>query len=166
MDYFVTSANVTTRSGIYSLIGVAYYGVANQFEVWLVYLWAPYAVYVWWKTRGGEVVPRLEARDFRLARLALLWFLVVFLGYVGLYFYGRVTYPYYFIEAVPALAMGAAYVLTGAGSLVPSPMPFLEPSSCGSSSSTRTRAPPHPSPAVAGAHHVGRNHGHVNPDWS
>jgi len=53
-----------------------------------------------------------DARDFRLARLALLWFLIVFVAYVALFFFGRVTYPYYFIQAVPALAMGAAYFLS------------------------------------------------------
>jgi hypothetical protein len=51
-------------------------------------------------------------RDFRLARLALIWFLVVFLAYVALFFYGRVTYPYYIIQAVPAIAIGCAYFLS------------------------------------------------------
>ena len=53
-----------------------------------------------------------KAKEFRLARLALLWVLIVFVAYVILFLYGRVTYPYYFIQAVPALAMGSAYFLT------------------------------------------------------
>ena len=41
-----------------------------------------------------------------------MWLLIVFIGYLFLFFYGRITYPYYFISAVPALAMGGAYFLT------------------------------------------------------
>ena len=67
--------------------------------------------------------PSRTRRDFRLARLALVWFLVVFLAYVALYFYGRVTYPYYFIPAVPALAIGAAYFLTR--SWFPRPVAYI-----------------------------------------
>ncbi len=110
--YLVTTVKVTAASGNYSYASAGYYGVTSQIEVWLVYLWGAYTVYLWWKTKGKTFALESEAREFRLGRLALVWFLVVFLGYVALYFYGRVTYPYYLIEAAPALAMGAAYLLT------------------------------------------------------
>ena len=112
VGYLITNVTVTSGSTTYSYVSAGYYGITNQFEVWLVYLWGAYVVYLWRKTKGTGFASESEGRDFRMARLALLWFLVVFLAYVALYFYGRVTYPYYFIQAVPALAMGAAYFLT------------------------------------------------------
>jgi len=112
IGYLITNVNVSSASGSYSYVSVGYYGITDQFEVWLVYLWGGYTAYLWWKTRATPLASESDARDLRLARLALVWFLVVFIAYVGLYFYGRITYPYYFISAVPALAMGAAYFLT------------------------------------------------------
>ena len=75
-------------------------------------MWGAYVVYLWRKTRGENSLQSRTSEDFRLARFALLWVLVVFFAYVALFFYGRVTYPYYFIQAVPALAIGSAYFLT------------------------------------------------------
>jgi hypothetical protein len=112
IGYLITNVRVTTASTSYSYVAAGYYGITNQFEVWLAYFWGAYVVYLWRKTGGSQSASESEGRDFRLARLALLWVLVVFLAYVALFFYGRVTYPYYFIQAVPALAMGAAYFLT------------------------------------------------------
>ncbi len=112
IGYLITSVKVTSGSTSYSYVSAGYYGITNQFEVWLIYFWGAYVVYLWWKTRGTTFASEPQGRDFRMARLALLWFLVVFLAYVALYLYGRITYPYYFIEAVPALAMGSAYFLT------------------------------------------------------
>jgi 4-amino-4-deoxy-L-arabinose transferase-like glycosyltransferase len=112
IGYLITSVKVTAGSTSYSYVSAGYYGITNQFEVWLVYMWGAYVVYVWRKARGSGFVSESEGKEFRLARLALFWLLVVLLAYVALYFYGRVTYPYYFIQAVPALAIGAAYFLT------------------------------------------------------
>ena len=112
MGYLITTVKVGSALSSYSYVSVGYYGITDQFEVWMVYLWAAYTVYLWRKTRTTPFASESDARDFKLARLALVWFLAVFVAYLGLYFYGRITYPYYFISAVPALAMGAAYFLT------------------------------------------------------
>jgi len=112
VGYLITNVRVTSGLTSFTYVSVGYYGITDQFEVWLVYLWGAYTVYIWRKTKGAVFASESEARDFTLARLALVWFLVVFLAYVGLYFYGRITYPYYFISAVPALAMGGVYFLT------------------------------------------------------
>jgi 4-amino-4-deoxy-L-arabinose transferase-like glycosyltransferase len=112
IGYLITNVTVTSASGAYSYVAAGYYGITNQFEVWLAYLWGAYVVYTWRKTRGATFTTDGEAKDFRLARLALLWVLIVFVAYVALFLYGRVTYPYYFVQAVPALAIGAAYFLS------------------------------------------------------
>jgi dolichyl-phosphate-mannose-protein mannosyltransferase len=112
IGYLITNITVTSGSTSYTYVAAGYYGITNQFEVWLAYLWGAYVVYVWRKTRRVQFATETEARDFRLARLALMWFLIVFVAYVALFLYGRVTYPYYFIQAVPALAIGAAYFLS------------------------------------------------------
>jgi 4-amino-4-deoxy-L-arabinose transferase-like glycosyltransferase len=112
VGYLVTNVRVTAGSSAYTYVAVGYYGVTNQFEVWLAYLWGAYAIYIWWKVRAAGFASEQDASDFRIARLALVWFLVVFVGYVALYLYGRITYPYYFISAVPALSIGAAYFLS------------------------------------------------------
>jgi len=112
VGYLITNVSVSGPGGSYTYVSPGYYGVTNQFEVWLVYLWGGYTVYLWWKTRGKTFASDSDAREFNLARLALVWFLAIFLGYVTLFYYGRITYPYYFISAVPSLAIGAAYFLT------------------------------------------------------
>ena len=112
VGYLITNVSVTAGSVAYSYVSAGYYGITNQFEVWLTYFWGAYVVYLWRKTKGSLFESDSLLRDFKVGRLALLWFLLVFLGYVGLYLYGRITYPYYFIQAVPALAIGAAYFLT------------------------------------------------------
>jgi hypothetical protein len=112
IGYLITNVTVTSAAGAYSYVAAGYYGITNQFEVWLAYLWGAYVVYVWRKTRGATFATDGDAKDFRLARLALLWVLIVFVAYLALFLYGRVTYPYYFIQAVPALAIGAAYFLS------------------------------------------------------
>jgi 4-amino-4-deoxy-L-arabinose transferase-like glycosyltransferase len=123
IGYLITNVKVNTAGGSYSYVAAGYYGITNQFEVWLVYLWGAYTVYVWRKTRGKTFASESEAREFRLGRLALLWFLVIFLGYLFLFYYGRITYPYYFISAVPSLAIGAAYFLTR--SWFPRPIAYI-----------------------------------------
>lgn len=113
IGYLVTRVTVTSGASSLDYISVGYYGVTNQFEVWLVYLWGGYVVYQLYKNRG-RFASLSDAREFRLAGLAFLWFMVIFLGYCGLFLYGRVTYPYYLVSAVPALAMGSAYLFTRA----------------------------------------------------
>jgi 4-amino-4-deoxy-L-arabinose transferase-like glycosyltransferase len=112
IGYLITNVKVSSSAGSYTYVVAGYYGVTDQFEVWLIYLWGSYTGYLWWKTRGTTFASDSDAREFKLARLALIWLLVVFFGYVALYLYGRITYPYYFITAVPSLAIGAAYFMT------------------------------------------------------
>ena len=123
IGYLVTNVKVTAGATAYSFVAVGYYGITDQFEVWLVYLWGAYVVYLWRKTKGTLFASESDEKDFRLARLALVWFLVVFFAYVALFYYGRITYPYYFIQAVPALAIGAAYFLTR--SWFPRPIAYI-----------------------------------------
>jgi len=112
--YLRIIVTVTSASGNHTYVSVGYYGIADQLEVWLIYVWGAYTAYLWWKTKGmpARFSFDSDAREFKLARLALVWVLVVFLWYLGLFYFGRLTYPFYFISAVPALAMGAAYSLT------------------------------------------------------
>jgi hypothetical protein len=111
IGYLVTNVRVSSGAAAYSFVSIGYYGVTNQFEVWLVYIWGAYVAYLYWKNRGSfDLMP--DSSELRLGGFALLWFLVVYVGYVGLYIYGRITYPYYFVAAVPALSLGAAYLLT------------------------------------------------------
>lgn len=55
---------------------------------------------------------RTEAGSFKLAGFALLWFVFTYFPYFALYYYGRVTYPFYLLPSIPAIAIGCAYVLT------------------------------------------------------
>jgi hypothetical protein len=123
IGYLITNVRVSSATGSYTYVSAGYYGVTNQFEVWLVYLWGAYTAYLWWKSKGVNFSSESEAREFQVARLALLWFLVIFVGYLGLFFYGRITYPYYFISAVPSLAIGGAYCLTR--SWFPRPVAYI-----------------------------------------
>jgi len=60
---------------------------------------------------ADEATPGV-AGETKFAALALVWFLWNYLPYVGLFIDGRVTYPFYFVPAIPAVAMGASYWLT------------------------------------------------------
>ena len=50
--------------------------------------------------------------SFVLARFAFLWYAFSYFPYIALYFYGRITYPYYMLPAMPAIAIGCAYLFT------------------------------------------------------
>jgi hypothetical protein len=54
----------------------------------------------------------IDTPSFRLARFALLWFVFCYFPYIALYYYGRITYPYYILPAIPAISIGCAYLLT------------------------------------------------------
>jgi 4-amino-4-deoxy-L-arabinose transferase-like glycosyltransferase len=108
VSYLVTTITVTSASASYQYVSVGYYGVANSVIVWTVFAWFPLAVYSVLKARK-EVSP---SRDERLALLLVIWFLWAYVPYVLLWLYGRVTYPFYLIPAIPALAGGAAYFTT------------------------------------------------------
>ena len=81
--------------------------------VWMVFFWFPLVVYRW--ARGGKKAgsPAAEGEgELKAGVFALVWFLWGYLPYVGLWLYGRVTYPFYILPAVPALALGTAYFAT------------------------------------------------------
>ena len=128
--YYKTNVSVCTNlvngtclSTPYSYVGVAYYGVTNLLETWTTYLWLPLAAWVAWKLfrprPGGlkqfgfsDATPGDISGDAKLALLSLVWFSWNYFPYLVLFAAGRVTYPFYFIPALPAVAMGGSYFLT------------------------------------------------------
>ncbi|MGA2199406.1 MAG: glycosyltransferase family 39 protein [Nitrososphaerales archaeon] len=50
--------------------------------------------------------------SFALGRFAFLWYVFAYFPYIALFFYGRVTYPYYILPAMPAISIGCAYLFT------------------------------------------------------
>jgi hypothetical protein len=100
---------ITAASAAGTYVAVGYYGVANPAIVWMVYLWLPVSLYPllkekrWRAALGGER---------RLSAFLVVWFLWSYVPYLLLWAYGRVTYPFYILPAMPALAAGAAYFLT------------------------------------------------------
>jgi len=108
VGYLVTTVTVNAGSSSYQYVGVGYWGVANVVVVWMVFLWVPLALYGVIRARR-QAVPQ---RDVNFALLMVVWFLWTYVPYVLLWLYGRVTYPFYLVPAIPALASGAAYVTT------------------------------------------------------
>ena len=67
------------------------------------------------ETPSLAAMQALEASSegtFRLGWFALLWFVMTYFPYFALYYYGRVTYPFYLVPAMPAIAIGSAFVLS------------------------------------------------------
>jgi hypothetical protein len=119
--YYATSVTVSSSSGSYSYVAIAYYGVTNLLETWTVFVWVPlvaYVLYSRFRKAGLEQFgfdattgPRLDG-ETRFAALALILFLWAYVPYLFLFIGGRVTYPFYFIPAIPAVAMGSSYWVT------------------------------------------------------
>ena len=123
VGYFITT--VTVNPGNIHYIDVGYYGVTNFLETWTVFIWAPLIAYVLYRHRKGRQ-PSLEEFGFegeaqsppsapletRFAGLTLILFIWGYLPYIFLFFAARVTYPFYIIPAIPAMAMGTSYWLT------------------------------------------------------
>ncbi|MDG6898738.1 MAG: glycosyltransferase family 39 protein [Nitrososphaerota archaeon] len=113
VSYFVTTVTTTVGSGpaatSYSYIGIGYYGVGNVIVLWSVFVWVPLAVYTLVRVRrkGGE-----RMKDDRSMIFLLVWLFWSYAPYVGLWLWGRVTYPFYVLPAVPAFATGASYFAT------------------------------------------------------
>jgi hypothetical protein len=59
-----------------------------------------------------EDSPHSPDPSLKLAGFALLWFAFTYFPYFAIYLYGRVTYPFYLIPAIPAIAIGCAYIFT------------------------------------------------------
>ena len=119
------SLNGVCQGGEYSYVAVAYYGVTNFLETWTIYVWIPlvgYTLYRFYRQKqptleafGSEaagVSPVPMTGEMRFAAFALVLFLWSYVPYVVLFLAGRVTYPFYFLAAVPAMAMGTSYWLT------------------------------------------------------
>jgi 4-amino-4-deoxy-L-arabinose transferase-like glycosyltransferase len=141
VTYYGTSVSVCTNEvngtclgAPYSYVGVAYYGVTNVLETWMTYLWVPLAGWAAWrvfKPRPGgldqfgfaDATSRNLTGAAKLAILSLVWFSWNYFPYLALFAAGRVTYPFYFIPALPAVAMGGSYFLTR--SWVPRYTPIL-----------------------------------------
>ena len=119
------SVNGVCQGGEYSYVSVAYYGVTNFLETWTIYVWIPlvgYALYRFFRQKqptleafglesAVSTSPSLEG-ETRFAAFALVLFLWSYVPYIALFFADRVTYPFYFLPAVPAMAMGTTYWLT------------------------------------------------------
>ena len=141
VGYFVTSVSVcpSTVAGVcqggYTYVSVGYYGVTTFLETWTLYVWIPLLAYVLYGYRkASKAQPRIEdfggdappaqplagdppqgteaPGEVKLARFTLLYFAWGYLPYVALFLAGRVTYPFYFVTAVPAVALGTAYWTT------------------------------------------------------
>jgi len=130
--YYLTSVSVCPNSvngvcqgGAYTMVGLAYYGVTNFLETWTIYVWIPLVAYALYRhLRRGQ--PSLEQfgfegvgsgfatlpGDLKFAAFALVLFIWSYVPYLVLFFAVRVTYPFYFLPAVPAVAMGCTYWLT------------------------------------------------------
>jgi predicted membrane-bound dolichyl-phosphate-mannose-protein mannosyltransferase len=135
VGYYVTSVTITP-GGTYTSIG--YYGVPNLIETWTTFIWVPlaaYAIFAYYRSRRLPIEQAGEGHDLasiaatepisspvaapeqemsgetRFAAFALVFFLWSYVPYILLFLGGRVTYPFYFVPAIPAVAMGAAYWL-------------------------------------------------------
>ncbi len=130
VTYYGTSVSVCTNlvNGTclgppYTYVGIAYYGFTNLLETWTTYVWLALAALVAWrmfKPRPGSldefgfVNPSKTTLtgDQKVAVFSLLWFSWNYFPYLALFLVGRVTYPFYFIPALPAVALGAGFLLT------------------------------------------------------
>jgi 4-amino-4-deoxy-L-arabinose transferase-like glycosyltransferase len=129
IEYFATTVTVCTNLvngsclSSYSYIGIGYYGITNMLETWMTFFWAPLVgveMYRWRRakvaalepTTSPESTPIRENGDFKLAAFAFIWFAWAYLPYLAIFGYGRVTYPFYMVPAIPAIALGCGYFIT------------------------------------------------------
>jgi 4-amino-4-deoxy-L-arabinose transferase-like glycosyltransferase len=129
IEYFATTVTVCTNLvngnclSSYSYVGIGYYGVTNMLETWMTFFWAPLVgveIYRGAKAKkhaeqvaaAPEIGPLQPPRDNKLAGLALIWFAWSYLPYLAIFAYGRVTYPFYMVPAVPPISLGCAYFVT------------------------------------------------------
>ncbi|HXW37131.1 MAG TPA: glycosyltransferase family 39 protein [Nitrososphaerales archaeon] len=113
VSYLVThiTTTVSSASGTTTtvLIGVGYYGVTNPIVVWVVFAWVPVVIYGLAKRKAPDFV---RSGDDKLGIFMLFWLAWGYIPYIFLWVYGRVTYPFYVLPVVPALAVGAAFFVT------------------------------------------------------
>ncbi len=106
--YLVVGVTVTSAMSALTYASVAYYGASNQVIVWMAFFWVPLAAYPLLKGKMGSALTKTE----RTGAFLTVWFLWSYLPYIALWLYGRVTYPFYLVPAMPALAAGAALFIT------------------------------------------------------
>ena len=130
--YLVT---VTVNPGNLTYVSVGYYGITNLLITWATFVWIPllaYALYLEHRRRRSppeaagvgapdpapsEPPPPVPSGprgdglsgEGRLAAFTLTLFGWSYVPYLFLALDGRVTYPFYIIPAIPAMAMGTAF---------------------------------------------------------
>jgi len=113
VSYLVTTVTVSFGSGTaetsLNYIGIGFYGVNNVIVLWMVFAWVPLALY---QLRKGRRPGEGQTPELKTILFALLWFAWSYLPYIALWAYGRVTYPFYILPAVPAIPIGAAYFIS------------------------------------------------------
>jgi hypothetical protein len=129
VGYYLVS--VTTNPGNLSYVSVGYYGITNLIETWTTFIWVPLVAYYFYDyhrtKKAGEAEPPAGPPggasaaveppraglpgELRFGGVASVMFLWAYVPYLVMSAFGRVTYPFYFVDAVPAVAMGAAFWL-------------------------------------------------------
>ncbi len=132
VEYYATSVSVCPTSvggvckgGAYSYVALAYYGVTNFLETWTIYVWIPLVGYTLYRSfrrrqpsldqfafESSESQAASNPGELKLAAFALILFVWSYVPYLFLFAAGRVTYPFYFLPAVPAVALGCTYWLS------------------------------------------------------
>ncbi len=124
--YFGSSVRVCAGTSCQSYTALAYYGVTNMIETWSTFIWAPLAVIILYRLLKdrrssttldqfgfkANALSKLSFQESELAVFALIVFVWNYFPYIFLFLAGRVTYPFYFLPAVPAVALGASYLIT------------------------------------------------------
>ena len=124
--YYGSSVKVCAGTSCQSYTALSYYGVTNMMETWSTFIWAPIAIIVLYRLlrnrRSSTTLDqfgftatapaRLSFQESELVVFALIVFVWNYFPYIFLFLAGRVTYPFYFLPAVPAVALGASYLIT------------------------------------------------------
>lgn len=85
---------------------VLFLGAMNPYVLTLLPLGLAFAAYGWWRRRPGA----------ELGALALAWFALNYLPFVAASVIGqRISYLFYFMPTLPAVALGGSYFLLAAG---------------------------------------------------
>jgi hypothetical protein len=86
----------------------------NPYVLHLLPLGLGVAAWAWWRRSPGA----------EIGALVLAWFAAMYLPFVAAYVFGhRISYLFYFLPALPAVALGGAYFLLHGG--LPRPVVWL-----------------------------------------
>jgi len=108
--YYISRTTLTLGGRQLSVVDVGYYGIYNMPLIWGLYAWVPFVAWGLLRTRASAAQP-MATQAARLPWLALCWFLWGYLPYIALFLAGRVTYPFYLLQALPALCLGTSYLV-------------------------------------------------------